>query len=157
MIHNPLFFSPAYRQDLFKYMYTWYMMSRHSSLINYQHALEYQATPVSLLYSQQTSGWGWGMMVGTQDLDFSISLDVCCGTHLVLQCNWPLFSHGVRFQPSFIPAPSILTLLRPLPPSLAFLASLDPPLDAHHASAWPPPLPTTTPLATAGHCYCSLN
>ena len=77
--------------------------------------MEYQATPVSLLYRRQTSGWGWGMVVGTQDLDFSASLDICCRTRCVLQCNWPLLFR-VRFQPSFIPAPSLLTLLTPLPP-----------------------------------------
>ena len=88
----------------------------HVYMIYAEHAVEYQATPVSLLYRQQTSGWGWGMVVGTQYLDFSASLDICCRTRCVLQCNWPLLFR-VRFQPSFIPAPSLLTHLPPLPPS----------------------------------------
>ena len=74
----------------------------------------------------------------------------------MLQCNWPLLSHGVRFQPSFIPAPSLLTLLAPLPPlppSLAFLPPLDPPLDAHHASARPPPPPPRPLPHSARHCW----
>ena len=90
--------------------------------------------------------------VNTQVLIYVLMLSTCC------RARWMLLSahiHSCPLRPLpslpllfLSPAPlpprpplSLLTPCPPLPPSLTFLSSLDPPLDAHHASArTPPPL-----------------
>ena len=59
----------------------------------------------------------------------SVLMSVFCSASWVLQYNWPPLSHALRFQPSFIPTPSLFTLPTPLPLlplSLAFVLSPDP-------------------------------
>ena len=89
----------------------------------------------------------------TQDLDFSISLDICCRALWVLQCNWLLLSHGVRFQPSVIPAPP------PPPPRYPSYSSPSPaplpciPPVTRSSSRCPPCFRTPPPPPPPPHCW----
>ena len=98
-------------------------------------------------------GWWWEHKF----LILILSLSICCGGRWLLQCSWCLLSCTLlsAFSHS-CPLPPYPSYSSPSPaPSLAFLPSLDHPLNAHHVSACTPP--PSTLLTTAGHSLCSLN
>ena len=74
-----------------------------------------------------------------------LSLSVCCCMRWMLHCNWPHLSHGLSFQPSFIPASlPFLPLSLPCPPPSLPLY-LPCPLPPYPSPPLPCPLPPYSP------------